>query len=123
MYMIGHNRPFIQRGMGEMQRDILPALCRDFARIIQPHDPVGDSPEQTFPMLHAYRHEIGPGLRVIIIAQADGTAMVDVGVVFHGRLFTTGRVVGAGPRACPELRGTLTSLPGRHGGLPLQSRA
>jgi hypothetical protein len=70
-------------------------------RIIQPHDPVGNSPEQAFPVLHAYRHEICPGLCVIIPAQADGTAMVNVRVVFYDSLFITGWVVGVGPRAYP----------------------
>ena len=32
-----------------------------------------------FPALYANRHETGPGLRVIIPAQADGTAVVDGG--------------------------------------------
>ncbi|MCI5159872.1 MAG: hypothetical protein D3906_15895, partial [Candidatus Electrothrix sp. AUS1_2] len=114
--MIRHNPEFINIDTGIMIRDFIP-YCLNHAACVGQTDfrgntgadtgvcPYGGGNEnmaqQTFPVLHAYRDKIGPGPCVIIIAQADGTAMVDVGVVFHGRLFTTGRVVGAGPRACP----------------------
>jgi hypothetical protein len=59
-----------------MQRDILPTFCRHLSCIIQPHDPVYDSPEQTFPAMYADGDEIGPGLCIIVIAQTDGTAVI-----------------------------------------------
>ncbi|MCL4486734.1 MAG: hypothetical protein M1570_01210 [Chloroflexi bacterium] len=41
--------------------------------------------EQTFPMMRADGDQIRARLRVIIAAQADGFAVVWVGIVLHGR--------------------------------------
>lgn len=83
MKMIGHYCPRIQfNGITDLT-GFDPLFGNDVSGIIQPHGPVGDFPKQAFPVVGADGDEIGPGLRIIVIAQADGTAVMDVTVVCH----------------------------------------
>ena len=50
---------------------------------IQHHYTIRNFSEQTFVVIGADGDKIRPGLRIIVITQADGMAMMNIGIVFH----------------------------------------
>ena len=81
--MVGHNHVAINFDTRVMIRQRLPCRLHQSPCIVQEHFPFPDLPEQGLPPLRAHRHKIRPGLRVIVIPQADGPATMNVRIVFH----------------------------------------
>ena len=87
MNMIGHDHAFIHFYIGEMDQDIIPTFLDHPPRIIQPHFPIHDFAEQTFPILGADGDEIRPVLGIIVSMQTDRTTFL-------------GRRINKGHRCC-----------------------
>ncbi len=64
--MIGHDNECIDIDVRIMGRDFIPNRLNHPTRIVQPHVPIHNFPEQAFPFLGADGHEIGPGLGIIV---------------------------------------------------------
>jgi len=60
-----------------------PTSFGRFSAIIQPHFPIHNFAKQTLPVVRAYGNKIRTRLRIIVIFQPYGTAVVFFGVVFH----------------------------------------
>lgn len=65
-------------------RDIIPALNDDLPKAIRVHFAVDNLPKDALPPLHAHRHQIRAGPRVIVISQPNRAAVIFVRVVWHG---------------------------------------
>src|SRR5262245_63432738 len=83
MDVIRHHDEGVDVDVRAMLRDALPAFQGDRTICARSYLAAGDPPKEAFPRVGAGGHEIRPGACVIIPAQTDGMAMVDVGVVFH----------------------------------------
>lgn len=82
--MIGHNDKRIGVDAWEFSRDLTPPIG-NHTTASRPRQGVivGDAAEQTRPALRAHRHEIDPRLTVVVPAQPNGTAAVELGGVPH----------------------------------------
>jgi len=94
MKMIWHYGELVDCDTKKMRCDLFPPFLDNTSAIIQPHLTIHHLTKQAFPLIRADRDEICSAAAVIIFPQADGMAMVDVGVVFHVHLIIT--TVGAG---------------------------
>lgn len=82
VYMIEYDNECIDIGARIMDRDFIPDRLDHHPRIVQPPFNAYDFPKQAFPVLGADGDEIGPGLGIIVDLQSNGTAVVNVGIVF-----------------------------------------
>ena len=82
--MIGHHDKFTQNHIRKMICNFQPTFIGNTARIIQYHFAIFNFPEQMSPVLAHDGYKIQSCLRIIISLQADGSAMVDEGIIGHG---------------------------------------
>ena len=88
MEMVGHNYHFVANDVGEFVMRFAIPFFYHTSGIIQNHFVVFDFTEQAFAVLRADGDEIQPFRGLIVTLQANGTAVVDVGVVGgHGFSF------------------------------------
>ena len=85
--MIRHDNKFVQNNIFSDRICPLPFLHNNPPHVIQHHFPIHNFTKQAFTLPGAYRDKIRAGLRIIVILQADGMAVVYVGVVGHKRSF------------------------------------
>lgn len=81
--MVWHDDECIQLDMREMVRYVRPTLVCDATRIVQPHFRIHHPAEQTRAVLRDDGDKIRPGLGIIVALQADASAVVLFGIVFH----------------------------------------
>lgn len=81
--VVGHDDERVHHHVGPYLRRPVPFVGDDVAVRVSVHAVVDHVAEKTGASAGAYRDEIRPGLRVIIPAQADGLAVVFLGVVRH----------------------------------------
>jgi|GEM_PF-6497818 len=98
MNVIGHDDECIQCHMGKMEWNVQPASFSHAADVVQPHVAIHDFAEQQHPFVGDEGDEICPWLGVIIPLQADGSAMMAVGVIRHGSILRCGRFGGINGR-------------------------
>jgi hypothetical protein len=60
--MVRHYNEFVCFDVRISGGQIIPYVLDHLSRIIQPHFPINNIPEQAFPVLCADSHEIRPGL-------------------------------------------------------------
>jgi hypothetical protein len=83
MHMIGHHDPGVQFNRVANLPRPQPFLDNDETLFAQMHMPIHDLPKQIITILHTQRHEIPPGLGVIIVSIADRSAGVLVPLSLH----------------------------------------
>ena len=81
--MIWHYHKFIAFRIYKMARDCIPTFHYDFTVLIKQDFTILNFPEYTFFVPCTYRYKICTCLRIIIILQADGTAVVFFWVITH----------------------------------------
>lgn len=81
--MVRHNDKFVQNDIVSDLVSLFPFLQHNPPDIIQHHFPIGNFPEQTFPLPGADRDKIRAGPGIIVILQADRMTVMDVGVEGH----------------------------------------
>lgn len=64
--------------------DIIPALNDNLSKAIRVHFAVDNFSKDALPPLHAHRHEIRAGPRVIVISQPDRATVMFAWVMCHG---------------------------------------
>jgi len=105
MYMVRHNHKSIRRNMRIMNRQIIPNCLYFPTELVHLHLTPDYITKQARLAVGAYRHEIRPGLRIIVPLQAKALAMGHVCVVVHGSLYgRVGRFVRAGLKPAPTAR-------------------
>ncbi|MES3629211.1 MAG: hypothetical protein PPP56_03485 [Longimonas sp.] len=87
--MIWHDHIRIQFDVGTDLRGAFPFVLDNLADVVATHHALRNMPEQVGTVGGAYRHEIRPGLRVIVIGQPHRLAVVSSWVVWHGLLLFT----------------------------------
>lgn len=81
MNMIWHNNVFMQNDIPEMIRNLQPTFIRNFPAIIIYHFIIFNFPEETFPVINAYRNIIQSLTRIIIAFKAYAVTMMDIWIV------------------------------------------
>jgi len=83
MHVVRHHNVGVERHISEMVRDGLPTPVRYLAECGQSHLPVNDIAQQARPILHANRHKVHPGSRVVISPETDRPSMMEFAIIGH----------------------------------------
>jgi len=83
MEMIRHDDPFIKGSAGEMLRNVFPIICHALPGGGWMHFASADFAKQAFALVGYQGDEIRPRLGIIVAFQADGTAVMPLGIVGH----------------------------------------
>lgn len=94
MNVIGHDDECIQCNMRKMGGNVQPASFSNAADRIQLHFAIHDVTKQRHTFIGDDGDEIRTGLGVIVPLQADGSAMMAVGVIWHESILRCGRFSG-----------------------------
>jgi hypothetical protein len=81
MKMVGHYGEFVDENIWKTLRYFHPDRLHHPTGLIRLHRPVGDIAEQILPSLHTNGYEIVSGGGVIVMAQPDRSAVVNIGVI------------------------------------------
>jgi len=76
MHMVGHDDECIQRHIGKMGGDGLPARLGDLPRPVEQHAPGAQLAEKELMPVGGEGDEVSAGLGVVIALEADGLAVV-----------------------------------------------
>jgi len=83
MHMVGHHHKCIQERIRKMRWYSLPAFANNLATFIQQPFSIFNFTEKASLVIGANGNKISAALCIIISRQADGTAMVGVGIKRH----------------------------------------
>jgi hypothetical protein len=81
--MVGHNDEFINRQIPVVARQPLPVLPSNLPKLAFCHFSIYNIPKKMLPIGRANRNKIGTRTSVVVALEANRTAMMDLGTVFH----------------------------------------
>ena len=79
--MVGHHHKCVRQQMGKTRRQSEPFVPHQGTRAVQNHHTIDHIAKHTGAVVGANRHKIRARLRIVVVFQPDGTAMVNIGVV------------------------------------------
>lgn len=88
MEVVWHYDVVIQFDGGSHNGSALPFSDHNLAKFIWMHDAAGDVAEGAFVFMCAYRDEVCAVLGVIVVLQANGTAVVSVRIVVQNQFLS-----------------------------------